>query len=100
MSQPTQHPRFRLASAGVSVSVRGAAAPRTCAGELHGQCFAIDGQCAVAQKGCRFARPSCWDSRPLRLGLAPGMRGRSTDAGSNKLNTRLLQANQIYIGRI
>ena len=62
--------------------------------------FAIDGQCAVAQIECRLAYASCLDSRRMRLGLAPGMLGRSTDAGSNKLNTRLLQANQIYIGRI
>ena len=70
MGQSTQHHRFRFASAVVSVSVRGAAAPRTGAGELHRQCFASVGQCAVAQIWPRLACASCWISRRLRLGLA------------------------------
>lgn len=70
MGQSTQHHRFRFACAVVSVSVRGAAAPRTGAGELHRQCFASVGQCAVAQSWCRLACASCWISRSLRLGLA------------------------------
>ena len=69
MGQTTQHHRFRFASAGVSVSARGAAAPRTDAGELHRQCFASVGQCAVAQIWPRLAGASCWISRRLRLGL-------------------------------
>jgi hypothetical protein len=75
VGQSTQHHRFRFASAVVSVSARGAAAPRTGAGELHRQCFAKVGQYAVAQIWCRLAGASCWISRRLRLGLAPGMRG-------------------------
>ena len=70
MGQPTQHHRFRFASAVVSVSARGAAAPRTGAGELHRQCFASVGQCAVAQTWPRLACASCWISRRLRLDLA------------------------------
>lgn len=69
MGQSTQHHRFRFASAVVSVSARGAAAPRTGAGELHRQCFASVGQCAVAQIWPRLAGASCWISRRLRLGL-------------------------------
>ena len=69
MGQSTQHHRFRFASAVVSVSVRGAAAPRTGAGELHRQCFASVGQCAVAQIWPRLACASCWISHRLRLGL-------------------------------
>ena len=100
VGRPTQHYRFRFASALVSISARGAASPRTAAGELHRQCFASVGQFAGAQLGYRLACASCWDGRCMRRGLAPGTGGRSTDAGSNKFNTRLLQANQIYIGRI
>ena len=70
MGQSTQHHRFRFASAVVSVSARGAAAPRTGAGELHRQCFASVGQCAGAQIWPRLAGASCWISRRLRLGLA------------------------------
>ena len=69
MGQSTQHHRFRFASAVVSVSARGAAAPRTGAGELHRQCFASVGQCAGAQIWPRLAGASCWISRRLRLGL-------------------------------
>ncbi len=54
----------------MSVSARGAAAPRTGAGELHRQCFASVGQCAVAQIWPRLAGASCWISRRLRLGLS------------------------------
>ena len=54
----------------MSVSARGAAAPRTGAGELHRQCFASVGQCAVAQIWPRLACASwlafqfhrCWCS--------------------------------------
>ena len=53
----------------VSVSARGAAAPRTGAREVHRQCFASVGQCAVAQIWCRLACASCWISHRLRLGL-------------------------------
>ncbi len=70
MGQSTQHHRFRFASAVVSVSARGAAAPRAGAGEIHRQCFASVGQCAVAQRWPRLAGASCWISRRLRLGLA------------------------------
>ena len=70
MGQPTQHHRFRFASAVVSVSARGAAAPRTGAGELHRQCFASVDQCAGAQIGPRLACASCWISRRLWRGLA------------------------------
>ena len=73
MGQSTQHHRFRFASAIVLVSVRGAAAPRTGAGEVHCQCFACVSQCAVAQISCRLAGASCWISRRLRLGLALAM---------------------------
>lgn len=59
----------------VSVSARGAGAPRTGSGELHRQCFASVGQCAGAQIWPRLAGASCWISHRLRLGLAPGMRG-------------------------
>ena len=69
MGQSTQHHRFRFASAVVSVSARGAAAPRTGAGEVHRQCFANVGQCAVAQIWPRLACASCWISHRLRLGL-------------------------------
>jgi hypothetical protein len=69
VGQSTQHHRFRFASAVVSVSARGAAAPRTGAGELHRQCFASVGQCAGAQIWPRLAGASCWISRRLRLGL-------------------------------
>ena len=69
MGQSTQHHRFRSARAVVSVSARGAAAPRTGAGELHRQCFASVGQCAVAQIWPRLASASCWISHRLRLGL-------------------------------
>lgn len=48
-ASPPNITAFVLPSAVVSVSARGAAAPRTGAGELHRQCFAIVGQCAVAQ---------------------------------------------------
>ena len=75
MGQSTQHHRFRFASAVVSVSARGASAPRTGAGEVHRQCFASVGQCAGAQIWPRLACASCWISHRLRLGLAPGMRG-------------------------
>ena len=75
MGQSTQHHRFRFACAVVSVSVRGAAAPRTGARELHRQCFARVGQCAGAQIWPRLAGASCWISHRLRLGLEPGMRG-------------------------
>ena len=71
MGQSTQHHRFRFASAVVSVSARGAAAPRTGAGEVHRQCFASVGQCAGAQIWPRLAGASCWISHRLRLGLAP-----------------------------
>ena len=54
----------------MSASARGAAAPRTGAGQLHRQCFASVGQCAVAQSWPRLACASCWISRRLRLGLA------------------------------
>ncbi len=70
MGQSTQHHRFRFACAVVSVSARGAAAPRTGAGEVHRQCFASVGQCAGAQIWPRLACASCWISRRLRLGLA------------------------------
>lgn len=70
MGQSTQHNRFRFACAVVSVSVRGAGAPRTGAGEVHRQCFASVGQCAGAQIWPRLAGASCWISRRLRLGLA------------------------------
>ena len=70
MGQSTQHHRFRFACAVVSVSARGAGAPRTGAGELHRQCFASVGQCAGAQIWPRLACASCWISRRLRLGLA------------------------------
>lgn len=70
MGQSTQHHRFRFASAVVSVSAHGAAAPRTGAGELHRQCFASVGQCAGAQIWPRLAGASCWISRRLRLGRA------------------------------
>ena len=70
MGQSTQHHRFRFASAVVSVSARGAAAPRTGAGEVHRQCFASVGQCAGAQIWPRLACASCWISHRLRLGLA------------------------------
>ena len=70
MGQSTQHHRFRFASAVVSVSARGAGAPRTGAGELHRQCFASIGQCAGAQIWPRLAVASCWISHRLRLGLA------------------------------
>ena len=53
----------------MSVSARGAAAPRTGAGEVHRQCFASVGQCAVAQIWPRLACASCWISHRLRLGL-------------------------------
>ena len=66
----TQHHRFRFACAVVSVSARGAAAPRTDARELHRQCFASIGQCAGAQIWTRLACASCWISLRLRLGLA------------------------------
>ena len=69
VSQSTQHHRFRFASAVVSVSARGAGAPRTGAGELHRQCFASVGQCAGAQIWPRLAGASCWISHRLRLGL-------------------------------
>lgn len=83
MSQSTQHHRFRFASAVVSVSARGAAAPRTGAGELHRQCFASVGQCrwsadmasarwrivldqpSPAARPGRCVRGSC-GARPLR----------------------------------
>ena len=70
MGQSTQHHRFRFASAVVSVSARGAGAPRTSAGEVHRQCFASVGQCAGAQIWPRLAGASCWISHRLRLGLA------------------------------
>ena len=70
MGQSTQHHRFRFASAVVSVSVRGAAAPRTGAGKVHHQCFAGVGQCAGAQIWPRLACASCWISLRLRRGLA------------------------------
>jgi hypothetical protein len=70
VGQSTQHHRFRFASAVVSVSARGAAAPRTGAGEVHRQCFARVGQCAGAQIWPRLACASCWISHRLRLGLA------------------------------
>ena len=69
MGQSAQHHRFRFACAVVSVSARGAAAPRTGPGEVHRQCSASVGQCAVAQIWCRLACASCWISRRLRLGL-------------------------------
>ena len=69
MGQSTQHHRFRFATAAVSVSARGAAAPRTGACELHRQCFASVGQCAGAQIWPRLAGASCWISHRLRLGL-------------------------------
>ena len=53
----------------MSVSARGAAAPRTGAREVHRQCFASVGQCAGAQIWPRLACASCWISRRLRLGL-------------------------------
>ena len=53
----------------MSVSARGAGAPRTGAGEVHRQCFASVGQCAGAQIWPRLAGASCWISRRLRLGL-------------------------------
>ena len=69
MGQSTQHNRFRFACAVVSVSARGAGAPRTGAREVHRQCFASVGQCAVAQIWPRLACASCWISHRLRLGL-------------------------------
>ena len=75
MGQSTQHHRFRFACAVVSVSARGAGAPRTGAEEVHRQCFASVGQCAVAQIWCRLACASCWISRRLRLGLDAALFG-------------------------
>jgi len=69
VGQSAQHHRFRFACAVVSVSARGAAAPRTGPGEVHRQCSASVGQCAGAQIWPRLAGASCWISRRLRLGL-------------------------------
>jgi hypothetical protein len=69
VGQSTQHHRFRFASAVVSVSARGAGAPRIGAGEVHRQCFASVDQCAGAQIWPRLACASCWISHRLRLGL-------------------------------
>ena len=69
MGQSTQHHRFRFASAVVSVSARGAAAPRAGAVEVLGKCFARVGQCAGAQIWIRLACASCLISHRLRLGL-------------------------------
>ena len=55
MGQPTQHHRFRFASAVVSVSVRGAAAPRTGAGELHSQLLRKDGGMSAVALGVGLA---------------------------------------------
>jgi hypothetical protein len=75
VGQSTQHHRFRFASAVVSVSARGAGAPRIGAGEVHRQCFASVDQCAGAQIWPRLACASCWISHRLRLGLSRGVRG-------------------------
>ena len=74
MGRPTHHHRFRFASAIVLVSVRGAAAPLTGAGEVHCQCFASVSRCTGVQTWLRLAGASCWISLRLQLGLALDMR--------------------------